>query len=121
MESLSDDSARYRELAYRIFYTAAPELRNYGLRLPVSFDTSGAPWGLRSKIEEGPFIISENAVGACAITPIGASAPDKVALRFTCPRQADKNRTVEGTSNADVVNKLSDALFREEIRNVITN
>lgn len=121
MESLSPSSDRYRELAYRIFYTAAPELRNYGLRLPVNFEASGAPWGLRSKIEGGPFTLVESASGVCSITSIGPSAPDKVALRFTCPRQADKNRTVEGVTNADAVNKLSDALFREEIRNVTTN
>lgn len=121
METLSPSSDRYRELAYRIFYTAAPELRNYGLRLPVSFEASGAPRGLRSKIEDGPFTLVESASGVCSITSVGPSAPDKVALRFTCPRQADKNRTVEGVTNADAVNKLSDALFREEIRNVITN
>jgi hypothetical protein len=121
METLAQDSDPYRELAYRIFYTAAPELRNYGLRLPVSFDSTGAPWGLRSKIESGPFLVVSGARAVCSIAPASNTTPDKISLRFTCPGQASKNKIVEGASTTEAVNKLSDALFREEIRNVVTN
>jgi tetratricopeptide (TPR) repeat protein len=121
METLTQDSDTYREFAYRIFYTAAPELRNYGLRLPVSFDSTGAPWGLRSKIESGPFLVVSGARAVCSIAPASGTTPDKISLRFTCPGQASKNKIVEGTSTTEAVNKLSDALFREEIRNVVTN
>jgi tetratricopeptide (TPR) repeat protein len=121
MESLDQFSDTYREFAYRIFYTAAPELRNYGMRLPVSFDSTGAPWGLRSKIESGPFLVVHGARAVCAIAAASDATLGKISLRFTCPGQANKNKTVEGTSTTEVVNKLSDALFREEIRNVVTN
>jgi hypothetical protein len=91
------------------------------MRLPVSFDSTGAPWGLRSKIESGPFLVVHGARAVCAIAAASDATLGKISLRFTCPGQANKNKTVEGTSTTEVVNKLSDALFREEIRNVVTN
>lgn len=121
MESLSPDSDRYRELAYRVFYTSAPELRNYGLRLPVALDTTGAPWGLRSKIESGPFNVVPSSTGVCAIKASAPSAPGRLSLRFTCPGQSRMDKVVEGSSLPEVINNLSDSLFRQEIRNVSAN
>lgn len=121
METLSPDSERYRELAYRVFYTAAPELRNYGFRLPVVIDPGSETQQLRSSIEAGPFRDAPGKGNLCTITAANPSAPKKIALRFSCPTQSNKNRLVEGDTPGEVVNKLSDALFREEIRNVGTN
>jgi hypothetical protein len=121
METLSPDSERYRELAYRVFYTAAPELRNYGFQLPVAIDTGNGTSSLRSYIEAGPFRDSTSKDNLCAIAAASPTAPKKLALRFSCTAQSNKNRLVEGDTPGEVVNKLSDALFREEIRNVGTN
>jgi tetratricopeptide (TPR) repeat protein len=121
MESLSPDSERYRELAYRVFYTAAPELRNYGFRLPVAIDQGKETKELRSSLEAGPFRDATGKGNLCTVAAANASAPKKIALRFSCPSQSNKNRLVEGDTPGEVVNKLSDALFREEIRNVGTN
>ena len=121
METLSPDSERYREFAYRVFYTAAPELRNYGFQLPVAIDTGNGTSSLRSYIEAGPFRDSTSKDNLCTIAAASPTAPKKLALRFSCTAQSNKNRLVEGDTPGEVVNKLSDALFREEIRNVGTN
>ena len=121
MSALSPDSERYRELAYRVFAMAAPELRNYGFQLPVALELGADPHSLRSAIEAGPFREAASKGSVCAITPEDPTTPGKLALRFSCPGQSNKNRRVEGSTPGDVVNKLSDALFREEIRNVGPN
>lgn len=121
MSSLSPDSQRYRELAYRVFYTAAPELRNYGFQLPVVIDSTTVSGALRSAVKAGPFRDVSGKDSLCSITVGNATTPEKLALRFSCPAQSIHNRLVEGATPGEVVNKLSDALFREEIRNVGTN
>lgn len=118
METLRTDSTRYRDLAYRVFYTSAPELRNYGLKLPVTFNTS-AP--LKSALEGGPFRDANGKANVCSISSVNAKTANTLAVRFTCPGQSAKDRTVEGATPGEVANKLSDALFREEIRNVGNN
>jgi tetratricopeptide (TPR) repeat protein len=118
MSTLSPDSERYRELAYRVFYTTAPELRNYGFRLPVTIDVGSDPYSLRSALEAGPFREATGEGSLCSITAADPSTPGKLALRFSCPGQSSKNRLAEGSTPGEVVNKLSDVLFREEIRNV---
>jgi tetratricopeptide (TPR) repeat protein len=121
METLPPDSERYRELAYWVFYTAAPELRNYGFQLPVTLEPGLALTDYRSTIEAGPFRYLASKGNLCAIAAVPPTAPAKVALRFTCPGQSSKNRLAEGETVAEAVNKLSEALFREEIRNVGAN
>ena len=121
METLSPDSERYRELAYWVFYTAAPQLRNYGFRLPVTLEPGLALGEYRSTIEAGPFRSVPSKGNLCSIAAVTPTAPAKVALSFTCPGQSNKNRLAEAETVAEAVNKLSDALFREEIRNVSTN
>jgi hypothetical protein len=121
MSTLAPDSERYRELAYRVFYTAAPELRNYGFRLPVRIDVGSDPYSLRSALEAGPFREATGEGSLCSITAADPSTPGKLALRFSCPGQSSKNRLAEGSTPGEVVNKLSDVLFREEIRNVGPN
>ena len=121
METLSPDSERYRELAYRVFYTAAPELRNYGFRLPIAIDQGNETKRLRSYIEAGPFRDASGKSNLCTVAATTPTSAKTVALRFSCPSQSNKNRLVEGDTPGEVVNKLSDALFREEIRNVGTN
>jgi hypothetical protein len=121
MAALPADSERYRELAYRVFYTAPPELRNYGFQLPVTINLGSDPHSLRSYVEAGPFRDASSKGSLCSITAADPTTHGKFALRFSCPGQSSKNRFVEGSTSAEVVNKLSDALFREEIRNVGPN
>lgn len=121
MRDLSPDSDRYRDLAYRVLHTAAPELRNYGFQLPVAIDLGSDPQSLRSSLEAGPFREAPGKGNVCSITAADPTTPGKLALRFSCPSQSSKNRVVEGDTSGEVVNKLSDALFREEIRNVGPN
>jgi tetratricopeptide (TPR) repeat protein len=122
MLALSPNSESYRELAYRVFYTVAPELRNYGFKLPVELNLSGTDSrSMRSAIEAGPFREAAGKGNLCSIATADSTTPGKLALRFSCPGQSNKNRLVEGSTPGEVVNKLSDALFREEIRNVGPN
>ncbi|MEY4669930.1 MAG: hypothetical protein RL518_2629 [Pseudomonadota bacterium] len=121
MSTISQDSERYQELAYRVFYTAAPELRNYGFQLPVRIELGSDTHSFRSAIKAGPFREASGKGTVCSISEADPTTPGKLALRFSCPAQSNKNRVVEGSTPGDVVNKLSDALFREEIRNVGPN
>ena len=116
MQSLSPTSPRYQDLAYRIFYTSPAELRNYGLRLPVNID---APSDIRSNILSAAFTEASEGrrESLCSISSSHAPGTNTISLRFTCPGNAAKNRTVEDSDPREVVNKLTEALFREEINN----
>ena len=114
--SLDTSSARYRDLAYRIFYTNPAELRNYGYPLPVKI--TGSP-ALRAAITSGPFVETSGTEGrtVCTITALESLSSSSTTLRFTCPDNSAKNNVVEDSDPSEVVNKLSEALFREEIKN----
>ncbi len=118
MEGLRESSERYRDLAYRVFYTAAPELRNRALRLPVRIDRASLDPRVSGLIEDGPFVDGGESGVLCSIT--GAPSPAggaEIRASFSCPGNTSKNRVVGDVDPAAVVNKLSDALFREEIQN----
>lgn len=118
MASLSPTSSRYRELAYRVFYTAPAELRNYGLRLPIRIETGALSRRLRSYIADGPFVESGGeGRDVCNIAAQENTSTGKATLRFSCPGNVSKNRTVEDSDQREVVNKLGEALFSEEISN----
>jgi tetratricopeptide (TPR) repeat protein len=114
MQTLSPQSLRYQDLAYRIFFTSPAQLRNYGLPLPVRINREGMPRALRRAILSGPFIEtlgdSEAAARSCSIAATQPSGPG-VALSFSCPGQTARNRTVEDSAPETVVNKLSASLF----------
>lgn len=115
--TLDTTSARYRELAYRVFYTAPAELRNYGYRLPVRIQASSQ---LRNLILSGPFVEDRSTRDqdeVCLLTSQQAISGSGVSLRFSCPHNSSKNRGVEDSDPHEVVNKLTEALFREEIKN----
>jgi Tfp pilus assembly protein PilF len=116
MRTLSPSSSRYRDLAYRTFYTSPAELRNYGLAFPVRIT---APADIRSNILSGPFLDgASNDTGAlCTITASRSTDTHTVSLNFSCPGNTAKNRIVEDSDPREIVNKLSEALFREEINN----
>lgn len=116
LQTLEESSARYRDLAYTIFYTNPSELRNYGLPLPVKIVGSSV---MRSMITSGPFVHASSAAGgvACTITALQDPTSSSITLRFTCPDNTSKNKVVEDSDPSEVVNKLSEALFREEIKN----
>lgn len=117
MRTLSPDSARYHELAYRVFFTAPPLLRNYGLPLPVRIDRAGLSRQVQQAILEGPFIEARSdastAERSCSISKGTPSKPGEapIALLFSCPGQSARNRTVEDSAPESVVNKLSTSLF----------
>jgi hypothetical protein len=118
LQSTSPSNPRYRDLAYRVFNTVPAALRNYGMRLPIRLDNTPLTNSLRSAILAGPFIESNEPAGICTISAAsgGASSPS-IKLVFTCPGTATKNRSSEDSDINRVVNKLSDALFTEEISN----
>jgi tetratricopeptide (TPR) repeat protein len=117
MRSLDPASDAYRDMAYRIFYTAPAELRNYGFKLPVAIDTDGADSALRSSIVSGPFLDASGQSNVCVLKGESKGDASGYSLRLSCPGNTAKNRSVEASDHNDVVNKLSDALFREEIKN----
>jgi tetratricopeptide (TPR) repeat protein len=114
MQTLSPDSSRYQDLAYRIFFTSPAQLRNYGLPLPVRINHEGMPRALWRAILAGPFIEvdgdSEAVARSCSISTV-QSPSSGVGLSFSCPGQTARNRTVEDSAPETVVNKLSASLF----------
>jgi tetratricopeptide (TPR) repeat protein len=124
MRSLDRDSKRYQELAYRVFLTAPAELRNYGLPLPVLLDSTSLPRPLRRAIRSGPFVEVSGGVGVnptiCTVTAketASAEGKSGIQLHFTCPGQTAKNRVVEDSDPGQLVNKLSEALFSQDVNN----
>lgn len=117
MSSLSTTSEMYRDLAYRVFYTAPAELRNYGFKLPVVIDTEGADDALKSAVISGPFLETPGRSNVCILDGDLKSDGHGYTLKISCPGNTAKNRSLEGGDYNEVVNKLADALFREEIKN----
>jgi tetratricopeptide (TPR) repeat protein len=117
--TLDPQSLRYRNLAYRVFLTSPAELRNYGYRLPVIVDSPSIPRKLQKAIARGPFIPvnskdTEGAQITCSIR--GSEANSRITLSFSCPSQTAKNRVVEDSDLEQVVNKLAEALFTQDVR-----
>lgn len=113
LQTLDRGSAHYRDLAYRIFYTNPAELRNYGLPLPIKI--VGAS-DIRSALTSGPFVEAPSG-DVCTVSALKNLASSSTSLRCTCPHNSSKNIIVEDSDPNEVVNKLSEALFREEIKN----
>jgi hypothetical protein len=118
--TLDSRSARYRNLAYRVFLTAPAELRNYGYRLPVSLDKATLSRSMRKALARGPFLPidtpdTDTARILCTIR--GTEAPSRLTLAFSCPSQTAKNRVVEDSEISQVVNKLSEAIFSQDVQN----
>jgi Tfp pilus assembly protein PilF len=110
-------SAKYQELAYRVFLTTPAELRNHGFALPVRIESNANSSALRNAVLKGPFIERSEGMDTCVIQTGRNDANGAYVLRFSCPSNTAKNRVVEDSDINQVVNKLSDALFREEISN----
>lgn len=119
LETLPRSSSRYEDLAYRVFFTAPAQLRNYGLPLPIRINHQGLSRPLRRAILQGPFIEAHEDSAAtnttkntqiCSISAIQTTKPE-ISLSFSCPGQTSRNRTVEDSAPETVVNKLSASLF----------
>lgn|GEM_PF-1022337 len=119
MRSLKSSSERYRDLAYRIFYTAPAELRNSGFKLPVRIESVGMGDDIRAFIERGPFLAAENSALLCSIRVEPTATLST--LSFSCPGNSAKNRIIGDVDPRELVNKLAEALFREEISNGSNN
>jgi hypothetical protein len=117
MLSLNTASDTYRDMAYRIFYTAPAELRNYGFKLPVTIDTSSADSSLRRTIIRGPFLEAAGRSNVCLLVGSVTAETGSYTLSFSCPGNTAKNRSVKASDPNEAVNKLSDTLFRQEIQN----
>jgi tetratricopeptide (TPR) repeat protein len=115
MRTLQSSSNRYRDLAYRVFFTAPALLRNYGLPLPVTLDSSKVPSDIQRALVKGPFVAATSQDDTtCAITSSRLN-DGTIKLYFTCPGQSAKNRVVEDSALEGVVNKLSEAIFLKTI------
>lgn len=119
MRSLKSLSERYRDLAYRIFYTAPAELRNSGFKLPVRIESVGMGDDIRAFIERGPFLAAGNSALLCSIRVEPTATLST--LSFSCPGNSAKNRIIGDVDPRELVNKLAEALFREEISNGSNN
>lgn len=117
MLSLDTASDAYRDLAYRIFYTAPAELRNYGFKLPVAIDTSSADRSLMRSLTRGPFLETAARSNVCLLVGSVEAEKGSYTLNFSCPNNTVQNRSVEASDPNEAVNKLSDTLFRQEIQN----
>jgi hypothetical protein len=114
----SPTSQLYRDLSYRVFHAVPAALRNHGIKLPIRFDPSPLTASVQAAILQGPFIEAQSGSELCTVSATqAASSPGAISLRFTCPGNPAKNRTTEDSDINQVVNKLSDALFTEEITN----
>jgi tetratricopeptide (TPR) repeat protein len=117
MRTLPQNSTRYRDLAYHVFFTTPALLRNYGLPLPIRLDRSSLPRDAQRAILVGPFIeAAGDAAKTDNICTISGASPTAtgatgLSLRFSCPGQSARNRTVEDSAPERVVNKLSNGLF----------
>jgi hypothetical protein len=117
LKTLSKESKRYRDLAYQIFFTSPAELRNYGFKLPVHIDSKTVSSALRRVILKGPFIAKGSGEKSGskmegAICSISSNSPgESLKLKFSCPQAPSKDRLVEDSDQAQLVNKLSTALF----------
>lgn len=118
--TLDPQSARYRNLAYRVFLTVPAELRNYGYRLPVSLDKATLSRSMRKAIARGPFLpidATDTDTARMLCTIRGTEASARLTLAFSCPSQTAKNRVVEDSEISQVVNKLSEAIFSQDVQN----
>jgi tetratricopeptide (TPR) repeat protein len=110
-------SNAYKTLAYRVFFATPAQLRNHGFALPVRIQSDLPSAALRNAVAKGPFLEYANGSEVCTIETGRNEAQKNYTLRFSCAGNISKNRTVEDSDINQVVNKLSDALFSEEISN----
>jgi Tfp pilus assembly protein PilF len=113
----SPSLAAYQTLAYRVFFSTPAQLRNHGIALPVRIQHNLPSSALQDALRKGPYVDSPNSTDACIIEAGRNEVTLTYTLRFSCPRNSSKNRSVEDSDLYQVVNKLSDALFSEEISN----
>lgn len=117
MHTVSQSSAQYHDLAYRVFFMAPALLRNYGLPLPVTIDSSRISKTLRRAILKGPFIQTNQSSArsgqACVLSSPATPglSQSSLSLNFSCPGQAPRNIVVEDSAPELVVNKLAESIF----------
>ena len=100
--------------AYAIFTTNSPALRNYGFSLPITL--SKVPSEIASAVLKGPFVVAHSS-NQTKPQPCEITAPSSQELSFRCPSMPQHNRTVKDGDPIQLVNKLIEAIFTEEIRN----
>ncbi len=104
----------YDRDAYAVFVATPAALRNYGFSLPVT--TSGLSDEMRKLIFRGAFVPTANDAQSkkqsCSIT-----APSQGQLTFSCHVMPQRSRTVKDGDPIQLVNKLMEAIFTEEIDN----
>ena len=104
----------YDRDAYAVFVATPAALRNYGFRLPVT--TSRLPEEMKKLVFRGGFVPTATDVRSkkqsCTIT-----APSEGQLTFSCQMMPHRSRTVKDGDPIQLVNKLMEAIFTEEIDN----
>jgi tetratricopeptide (TPR) repeat protein len=116
LRSLSTASDTYQKLAYRIFYQAPAQLRNFGIRLPITLNLGETDGALRGSLLDGPFIEADPQANACAITA-STTSKGSFSVRFACPGHPEMNRSIEKEDADAAVNTISESIFKEEISN----
>ncbi|MFN5061942.1 MAG: tetratricopeptide repeat protein [Pseudomonadota bacterium] len=120
LKTLPTTSARYHEMAYRVFFTTPALLRNYGLPLPIRIDHNTVSRQIQQAILSGPFIEvrhdTTTALNSCIISGSNTNGTQGVSLSFTCPGQTSTTHTVEDSAPESVVNKLSSTIFSSSSR-----
>lgn len=137
LREIDPNSQRYRDLAYRVFFTAPALMRNYGVQLPVRMNLTNASWGLRRALRGSAFAETESADSkVCTLTASTDETSGRHTLALSCPANPARNRKIgentsasttapqgngpqanDGADPNNVVNTFTDAVFREEISN----
>lgn len=113
--SLQDVATKnYYTDAYAIFMINRSALRNYGFSLPVKLSQLSPE--LSSAVLKGPFIVARHSKQTQP-QPCEITAPSPREISFRCPSMPQHNRTVKDGDPIQLVNKLIEAIFTEEIQN----
>jgi tetratricopeptide (TPR) repeat protein len=110
--SLADeDSNEYVDLAYEIFGHARAELRNRGFRLPVNLvaPASGAP----AELSKSAFLLDNRRKLQYSITY--ATSGGEHSFEFQSANGYIGNIKVKGNDLRKVINKLTDAVFTDDL------
>ena len=111
LKNIKVDSDEYASIAERAFSLSRASLRNYGLRLPVSSNTKDSK--VLAVLEESPFLVKNDSKRLFSIEVEYVN--NEYTLMFVSPEGSGGNVKVKGAVLEDIVNKLSDSVFSEDL------
>lgn len=113
LEYLEPNGAEYRSLATQIFREKRAQLRNYGLRLPVGFETGRGEPGIVSKLSNSAFMIT-NASDAPFHVRYEFSAGEHI-FSFEAGTSGIGSIKVRGNDIDEVINRFTDEVFTQDL------